>query len=75
MIITRMSSAIINGTLIYVGIGVGVNVVSYFIPACKADQSLTNLLIWLTVACCWLMWVITYMMQLNPLIAPVPIAE
>ena len=32
-------SAIVNGTLIYVGIGVGVNVLSYFIPACKADQS------------------------------------
>lgn len=70
-----MSSAIINGTLGYVAVGIAANVASYFIPACKSDQSLTNLLIWLTIACTWLMWVITYMMQLNPLIAPIPLAE
>ena len=90
-----------------------------------AHFRLTNLLIWLTISCCWLMcalstprtashrlalprtaaicslgnvrlrcslgyqtlsylsrschaasrWVITYMMQLNPLVAPVPMAE
>ena len=33
-----MSSAIINGTMIYIGIGIGANVLSYFIPACKSDQ-------------------------------------
>lgn len=70
-----MSSAILNGTLIYIGLGVAANIFSFFVPACRSDQSLTNLLIWLTVACCWLMWVITYMMQLNPLVAPIPVAE
>lgn len=35
---------------------------------------LARLLIWLAVVCCWLLWVITYMMQLNPLITPVPLA-
>lgn len=28
-----------NGTMIYIGIGVGVNVVSYFIPSCNSDRS------------------------------------
>jgi predicted exporter len=68
-------STILHVTFIYFAIGLGVNFLSFFIPACKSDQSLTNLLIWLTVSCCWLMWIITYMMQLNPLVAPIPIAE
>jgi len=68
-------TALLNGTLIYFAIGVLVTLVSFFIPVCRSDQSLTNLLIWLTVCCCWLMWIITYMMQLNPLVAPIPIVE
>ena len=68
-------SAIVNGTIIYVSVGVGVTFISFFVPACKQDQSLSTLLIWLTVCCCWLMWVITYMMQLNPLVTPIPMAE
>ena len=72
---TQMSEAIMTGTLIYGSIGVGVTIISFFVPACKQDQSLSTLLFWLTVICCWLMWVITYMMQLNPLIAPIPLPE
>ena len=34
--------------------------------------SLTNLLVWTTTVCLWLMWVITYCMQMNPLIEPIP---
>ena len=34
-----MSSAIMNGTLAYIGIGVGVNIMSFFIPVCRSDQS------------------------------------
>ena len=68
-------TVIVTGTLIYFSVGVGVTLISHFIPACKSDQSLSNLLIWLTICCMWLMWVITYMMQLYPLIAPIPIVE
>ena len=68
-------SAIVTGTMIYFGAGIVINGVTYLIPACRSDQGLTNLLVWLTVCCCWLMWVITYMMQLNPLVAPIPLAE
>jgi hypothetical protein len=164
-----------NGTVGFFSVGVGITVISYFVPACRSDQScaiarpcsgephrreptrprpyprrrtmaqrairrylnwfdpdwahcsapmltgshlrcrgrLSNLLIWLTIMCMWLMcvalatpnapgfpcsrlhsnpaalapqlrvcgiaplsrWVITYMMQLNPLVAPIPIAE
>lgn len=32
-------STILNMTLVYFGIGVGVNFLSFFIPACKSDQS------------------------------------
>ena len=70
-----MSSAILTGTLVYGGLGVLAQFGSRFFPAAQSDKSLTNLLIWLTVACCWLMWVITYMMQLNPLIEPIVAAE
>lgn len=35
----RQSGVIMNGTMIYIGIGVGVNVVSYFIPSCNSDRS------------------------------------
>lgn len=71
----RMGGTLMSGTFIYIGVGVGLNLFSCFVPACRKDQSLTNLLIWLTVTCCWLLWIITYMMQLNPLVAPIPIAE
>ena len=36
------------------------------------NDSLTNLLVWTTTVCLWLMWVITYCMQMNPLIEPIP---
>lgn len=70
-----MGGVLLNGTLVYFAVGVGLNIFSFAIPACRSDQSLTNLLIWLTICCCWLMWVITYMMQVNPLIAPIPMEE
>ena len=68
-------SALLNGTIIYASVGIAVTFISYFVPACRKDQSLTNLLIWLTICCCWLMWIITYMMQLNPLVSPIPMKE
>ncbi|KAL1521460.1 hypothetical protein AB1Y20_021122 [Prymnesium parvum] len=70
-----MSTAIITGTLVYGALGVVAQVCSRFSKAAMSDKGLTTLLIWLTVACCWLMWVITYMMQLNPLIQPIVAAE
>ena len=33
------TGTIMQATMIYIGIGIGVNAVSYFIPACKKDQS------------------------------------
>ena len=82
------------------------DVASTGLPPCRR---LTNLLIWLTTTCCWLMcaaplcavplsqtcadpshtcaapppdawalrgrWLITYMMQLHPLIEPIPVGE
>ena len=44
-------------------------------PPRDGVRRLTNLLIWLTICCMWLMWVITYMMQLHPLIEPIPVGE
>ena len=35
----RSQGTIMNATMIYIGIGIGVNAISYFIPACKSDQS------------------------------------
>lgn len=40
-----------------------------------APSRLSTLLIWTATICCWLMWLITYMMQMHPLIAPIPMAE
>jgi V-type H+-transporting ATPase subunit e len=41
----------------------------YFIPKGQ-DQLVYRTSLVLTVACCWLMWAITYMAQINPLIQP-----
>mmetsp|Transcript_37876 Transcript_37876/g.85945 ORF Transcript_37876/g.85945 Transcript_37876/m.85945 type:complete len:89 (-) Transcript_37876:370-636(-) len=52
-----MALALVYGTSVYAVLGVFAMLASNYFPAAKSDKGLTNLLIWLTVACCWLMYV------------------
>ena len=61
---------IVSGTLFFVVTGVVLLGLSFCSPAMSKDRGLTNLLITTATICCWLLWLITYMMQMNPLIAP-----
>jgi hypothetical protein len=63
---------ILTGTIAYLLMGAVANVLCMFWPAAMKDRGLTNLLVWTTTVCLWLMWVITYCMQMNPLIEPIP---
>jgi len=64
------TDTIVSGTIFFLITGIVVTVLSFCSPAMCKDRGLTNLLIWTATICCWLMWLITYMMQMNPLIAP-----
>jgi len=63
------------GSSIFGGIGVFALVASFASPSLSKDRGLTNLLIITATICCWLMWLITYMMQLHPLVKPIPMEE
>ena len=67
--------ALVTGSATFAGIGLLALVLSLLSPAASKDRGLTNLLIITATVCCWLMWVITYMMQLHPLVKPIPMAE
>ncbi|KAF8311965.1 hypothetical protein DL93DRAFT_2082615 [Clavulina sp. PMI_390] len=45
--------------------------VGWFLVPKGAQQVLFRTMVALTIACCYLMWAITYLAQLHPLIAPV----
>ncbi len=60
-------------TLFFLFTGVIGSIGIFVVPAMKQDKGLSGLLVWTTVVCMWLLWLITYMMQLNPLIEPKPI--
>ncbi|XP_023175185.1 V-type proton ATPase subunit e [Drosophila hydei] len=45
--------------------GVGCIVAKYF-----KERTLIRCCVLLTAACCWLVWLVTFLMQLNPLVGP-----
>merc|ERR1712113_982068 len=61
---------ILLGTAVFLLTGFIATFLSFMSPAMSKDRGLTNLLITTATICCWLLWLITYMMQMNPLIAP-----
>ncbi|KAI0319193.1 ATPase, V0 complex, subunit E1/e2 [Amylostereum chailletii] len=44
---------------------------SWFIPQKGPQQTLIRTSLMLTLTCCYLMWMIAYLAQLHPLIAPI----
>eukprot|EP00306_Pavlova_sp_CCMP459_P010127 CAMPEP_0185192400 /NCGR_PEP_ID=MMETSP1140-20130426/18356_1 /TAXON_ID=298111 /ORGANISM="Pavlova sp., Strain CCMP459" /LENGTH=279 /DNA_ID=CAMNT_0027759145 /DNA_START=38 /DNA_END=879 /DNA_ORIENTATION=+ len=66
---------VITGTIMFYAAGFLAMLVSYTMPSNK-DKGLTATLIVLATVCTWLLWVITFMMQVNPLIYPImPVDE
>ncbi|KAI0029352.1 ATPase, V0 complex, subunit E1/e2 [Vararia minispora EC-137] len=48
----------------------GLMAASWILPKKGPNQTLVRSSLMLTLACCYLMWMIAYMAQLHPLIAP-----
>jgi len=57
---------VIIGTTVFAALGL---LFGTWIPWTR-DKELGRLLVWTAVVCCWLFWIIVYMSQINPLIAP-----
>ncbi|KAF8606543.1 V-type proton ATPase subunit E [Ceratobasidium sp. AG-I] len=58
-------------TVIFVAlICAAVGVISWFVTPKGETQTLIRTSVLLTVTCCYLMWAITYMAQMHPLISP-----
>ncbi|EJU04974.1 ATPase V0 complex subunit E [Dacryopinax primogenitus] len=56
--------------IIILAIAVAAGFVGWWLTPKGDQQTLIRTSILLTIACCYLMWAITYMAQMNPLIAP-----
>ncbi|KAG8467329.1 hypothetical protein KFE25_000645 [Diacronema lutheri] len=66
---------VVTGTALFYGLGLLAMLITYFMPSNK-DKGLTATLVVLTTVCTWLLWLITFMVQVNPLIYPImPVAE
>ncbi|CAE6337033.1 unnamed protein product [Rhizoctonia solani] len=58
-------------SVIFVGlVCVALGVIAWFVTPKGETQTLLRTSILLTLTCCYLMWAITYMAQMHPLIAP-----
>merc|ERR1711991_327049 len=71
MVVYNINSGIFVGTGIYAAIGIVVQIILAIFPPSK-DKSLTSLVLWTTVICCWLMWFVAYFMQMNVFLFPSP---
>jgi len=62
---------ILIGSAIFGGLGLLAHLAlpNFWRPAAE-DKSLTRLLIWTTVFCCWLFWLCVFLSQMYPLIMP-----
>mmetsp|Transcript_19306 Transcript_19306/g.49836 ORF Transcript_19306/g.49836 Transcript_19306/m.49836 type:complete len:82 (+) Transcript_19306:54-299(+) len=70
-----MPGVVVTGTIFFYALGLLTLIGTYTMPSNK-DKGLTATLVVLTTVCTWLMWLITFMMQVNPLIYPImPVAE
>ncbi|KPM08341.1 Cuticle protein 16.8 [Sarcoptes scabiei] len=58
---------IILFTSIFAGIGFGVPL---FLPE-DSNKEIVKLMILMSAFCCYLMWLVTYMSQMNPLFGPI----
>ncbi|EOD04645.1 hypothetical protein EMIHUDRAFT_216523 [Emiliania huxleyi CCMP1516] len=70
-----LANTIVFGSATFAGAGAVALLGSCFSKTLSKDRGLTNLLIITATVCCWLMWLITYMMQLHPLVKPIPMKE
>jgi len=58
-------SPIIIATIIAVVLGIALS-----IRPCGPDKALTRLMVWTAISCMWLMWLCTFLSQMNPLVQP-----
>jgi len=58
------------GTCIFAALGIIGCVWATWSNQPGLDKSLMRLMATLTAFCCWLMWIVVFMSQINPLIAP-----
>ncbi|KIM27554.1 hypothetical protein M408DRAFT_71003 [Serendipita vermifera MAFF 305830] len=61
-----------SGFLVLIALAIvsGLGIIGWFATPKGNQQTLARTMIILTLACCFLMWSITYLAQLHPLIAP-----
>ncbi|KAH9402930.1 hypothetical protein TYRP_015694 [Tyrophagus putrescentiae] len=55
-------------TCLFGGLGFGVPA---FLPETNPHKDILKLMITLSAICCYVMWLVTYMSQMNPLFGPV----
>ena len=65
-----MAHVIIEGTAIF---AVLCAVLTFMLPFMfkRNDRSLVRMMVILSTVCMWLMWLVTYVSQLNPLVPPI----
>ncbi|XP_017954859.1 V-type proton ATPase subunit e2 [Drosophila navojoa] len=45
-------------------------IIGCIIAICFKERSIIRCCVLLTAACCWIVWLVTFVMQMNPLVGP-----